>query len=132
MARDEVLKVLFKEAGKLPTRQECCEMTEKAIRNVAKEFDFKKVWSYIFERDLELEEAEIPTEISWNQIYLYLVLLEEELGVAVEYYEFSQEDQFLERVESIQEAFGFNKSYGEFVTTLEHFMEYQKSDKPDF
>lgn len=132
MERDEVLKIWFEEAGKLPTRQECCELTEDEVRDAAKEFDFKKVGSYIFQKDLELEEAEVPTEVSWSQIYLYLVLAKEKLGISFEYDEISQEDSFVERVEKIQEAFGFNKSYGEFVTTLEQFMEYQKSDKPDF
>lgn len=132
MEREDVLKSWFKEAGKLPTRQKCCELTEDEVRDAAREFDFEKVGAYIFQQNIELEESEVPTKVSWNQIYLYLILLKEKLGISFDYYEISQEDSFVERVEQIQEAFEFNKSDGEFVTTLEHFMEYQKSDNPDF
>lgn len=132
MERDEVLETFFEEVKKLPARQEICELSEDTIRSIVRRFNFKKVGGYVFRKDLELEEEEIPTEISWNQIYLYLVLLKEKLAVSFEYYEISTEDSFVERVEKIQEAFGFNKSYGEFVTTLPQFFEYMKSDKPDF
>lgn len=132
MERDKVLETFFEEVKKLPTRQEICELSEDAIRSISRRFNFKKVGSYVFRKDLELEEEEIPTEISWNQIYLYLVLLKEKLELSVEYCEISREESFLERAEKIQEAFGFNKSYEEFVTTLPQFLEYMKSDKPDF
>ncbi len=134
MNREQVLEFLLKELEKVPNRDVCRVATEEQMKRIAAELDFEAILEFLLDEDLKLCISEIP-EGFHMEIILYFAMMTE-----VDESQFPYEGEIWDL---------FDKATGDFVANVKQiflnserqeiasiwsfeFLEYAKSDKPDF
>ena len=136
MNREQVLEFLLKELEKVPNRDVCRVATEEQMERIAAELDFETILEIWLVEDLKLYISEIPEELRTEVIVYFCLLTEYEYADLNEKEIWSYYDEeTLAFLTNIEEVFWLVRAgHCDHVLDIRvaDFLEYAKSDKPDF
>lgn len=136
MNREEAKKFLLEELKKVPDRDVCRVATEEQIQRIAAELDFETMIDFLEVEDLELSIAEIPEKLHTEIVLYFCMLTEYEYYVGISdeavWNAKLDDESTYNFITNIKRIFWLSESERVTEICIADFLEYSRSDKPDF